>query len=219
MYTDGILFDSIHSYRNLGLILSSADIPPASVKTNYINIPGGDGALDLTEAFGGVRYNSRDCTFYFTVDPSQCESQATFEEKKTKVSNALNGLRCKITLDKDPEYYYFGRCTVDSYGLENGLRKIIVKAYVDPFKYKQKVTTISSAITSTAKTLNLSNGRMPAIPRIKCTATTKIVFGSVTTTLKAGTHKVLDIVLKEGKNNISVSGSGTVTFSYQQGDL
>ena len=66
----GIQFNDIHSYYDLNLILSVVNIPPAQPKTNYVDLPGGEGSLDLTEALGEVKYNDRDCTFTFTMNPT-----------------------------------------------------------------------------------------------------------------------------------------------------
>lgn len=220
MIAMGISFDSTHSYYDLNLILSSVDIPPAQPKTNYVDIPCGDGSIDLSEANGEVKYYDRDCTFTFTMNPSGDLSEAAFEEKKTEVSNFLNGRKRKITLDKDDEFYYSGRCTVNSYLSDKRLRQIVVTAKVKPYKYKQNETVLQFALSSTAKTVNIVNSRKTVVPSINCTNNnTKIVFGSLETVLSAGTHKILDIQFKEGKNQLKLSGSGTITFTFQEGEL
>lgn len=145
----GVKFNDIHSYRNLNLILSGVSIPPATPKTTYVDVPGADGSLDQTEALGEVKFNNRDCEFLFSVLPTD-----DFEEKKTEVSNLLNGKVCKITLDKDADYYYQGRCTVEKYKCDKMLRQITVKAKVHPYKLKQDVTTKSWTIS---KTKNLAD--------------------------------------------------------------
>lgn len=144
MIMKGVRFNDIHSYRNLNLILSEVSIPPATPKTTYVDVPGADGSLDQTEALGEVKFNNRDCEFLFSVLPTD-----DFEAKKTEVSNLLNGQVCKITLDKDSDYYYQGRCTVDKYKSDKMLRQITVKAKVHPYKFKQDVTTKSWTISKT----------------------------------------------------------------------
>ncbi len=217
MITKGISFDETHSYHDLNLILSAVQIPPAKPKTKYIDIPGADGSLDLSEALGEIKYSDRECSFTFTMLPTDF---TTWEEKQTEVSNLLNGKEVKIVLDKDDEYFYKGRCTVDSYSEKKKIRQIVVKAKVHPFKYKTYETTVSYALTTTAKTIYLTNGRKTVSPTITCTAdNTTVEIGGSVFKLNAGTHKILDIQLKQGGNQLSVAGSGTVTFSYQEGDL
>jgi hypothetical protein len=215
----GIYFDNIHSYYDLDLFLSKdgVEISPAEPKTVYVDVAGGDGSLDLTEAFGEVKFNDRECTFTFTVNPA---SDMTFEEKKTQVSNALNGKKCKITLDKDADYYYTGRCAVNEYSQDRRLLQIVVSATVKPYKLKQNKTIATYTLTEKEQTVVLKNGRKSVVPEITCTNdNTVVVFGNVTETLSAGTHKILDIYLKEGSNILKLSGSGTITFKYQEGEL
>lgn len=222
MIARGINFDNIHSYYDLNLVLSKVEIPPAVPKEEYIDLPGGDGSLDLTETHGEVKYKDREgCKFTFTMNPASDLSDIAFEEKKAEVSNALNGkLFEKITLDKDPDFYYQGRCKVDQYLSDKRIRQIVVSAKLKPYKLKQNKTVLSLPLTSTAQTVNVENSRKTVVPKITCTAdNTKIIFGSVEKMLSAGTHEELDFQLKEGDNIFTVSGSGTVSFEYQEGVL
>lgn len=220
MIETGIYFGDIHSFYDLNLILSSVSIPPAKPKTNYVDIPGSDGSVDLTEAHGEVKYNDRDCKFTFTMNPAGDLSEVAFEEKKTEVSNALNGKEFKITLDKDEDYFYQGRCEVSEYLSDKRIRQVAVTAKVKPYKFKQNVTVLTFALSETEKTVNIKNGRKSVCPSIECSDdNTLIVFGTTSISLSAGTHKVLDIQFTEGNNQLKLSGTGTVTFSFQEGDL
>lgn len=213
----GIFFDEIHSYFDLNLILAPFVLVPAEPKENYIDINGGDGSLDLTEGLGEVKYKDRTFEFTFSVNPSD---NMTFDEKVSQVSNALNGKKCKITLDRDSDYYWEGRCKVDKYAQNKALKQVSIKATVRPYKLKQSATVVSYELTTTEKTITLKNGRKSVVPEITCTdGNTIVYFGDDTYTLSAGTHKILDIYLKEGNNILKVSGSGTISFKYQEAEL
>lgn len=222
MIGKGIRFDDVHSYHDLNLILSAVSIPPATPKTDFIDVPGADGTLDLTEALGDVRYNDRDpARFVFTMNPADDLSDYAFECKKTEVSNALNGkLFKKITLDKDPDYYYTGRCTVSEYLSDKRIRQIVVTARLQPYKRKQNKTVATYALTTEEQTVVLTNGKKSVVPEITCTYdNTKVVLGTKEYTLSAGTNKILDICLIEGHNILKMSGTGTITFTYQEAEL
>lgn len=155
----GIWFNDIHSYADLNLILSAVNIPPAVPKTTYIDIPGADGSVDLTEVHGEVKYKDRECSFTFTVFPYE-----NFEEKKTYISNLLNGKRYKIIVDKDADCYWIGRCKVNEYASDRSLNKIVVSATVGPYKFKNEETSVfvpfcgkNILFPATAKTVT-SNG-------------------------------------------------------------
>lgn len=217
MIETGVRFDNIHSFHDLGLILAPFVTPPAEPKTNFIDIPGGDGSLDFSEAGGGMKYHDRELTFTFTVEPSET---MTFDEKQTQVSNALNGRRFdKITLDKDSDYYFSGRCMVNQHLADKNLNQIVVKAKVKPFKFRQSKTVFSFNLTSERKTVVLQNGRKPAVPTITCEGNSTVVFGGIAYTLEPGTYKILDICLVEGNNTFGLSGNGVIKFEYQEGDL
>lgn len=218
MIETGVYFGDAHSFYDLDLILSSVNIPPATPKTNYIDIPGGDGSIDLTEAHGEIKYSDRNCSFIFTVSP---EDNLTFEERKKAVSNILNGRKCKITLDKDSDYYYNGRLSVNQYKQDGNLKQITIDARVGPYKYKQKETVVTFAIDTTEKMFLLKNDRKSVVPKITCTAETTIIFDENTFTLAAGTHQILEICLVESENILKITGKakGTVTFTYQEGAL
>ena len=215
MIQKGVKFNRMHSFEDFDLILSKVEISPAIPKTNLIEIPGSDIPIDLTEALGGVNYSSRECKFTFTMNPSGDLSEGGFEAKKTEVSNALNGLACKIILDKDPDYFYQGRCIVDEYLSDKRIRQIVIKATVHPYKYKVTETTVS--VTSGSHIL--SNDRMPVVPSITTTDETTLIFNGNTYALNAGTHKILNLQLKQGKNAVTVETEGTVTFKYRKGAL
>lgn len=210
----GIWFDNIHSYEDLNLILSKVDIPPATPKEIYIDIPSGDGSVDLTEALGEVKYTDREATITFTVLP-----QDDFEQKKKEVSNLLNGMRfSQIIVDKDPNYYWVGRCKINEYASDKNLHKIVVGAVLAPYKLKVG-KTIVTAPSGEKVTVTLKNSRKSVVPTITNAENATIVFNDNIYELGAGTHIVLDIVLKFGNNQLTVTSNGTVKFIYQEGDL
>ena len=212
----GIKFNDIHSYRDLNLILAPFQMPPATPKTNFIDVPGADGSIDASESLGEIKFNDRTGNFVFSVLPSD-----DFEEKKTQISNRLNGLKCKITLDKDPEFYYLGRLMVNDYKANKMLRQITIDFRVQPYKLKKNVTTIEVApkTPKAPQTVILKNNRMSTVPTITTTKDTTITFGNATLEMNAGTHKFLNIYLKQGENPITVESEGVVSITYQEGAL
>ena len=210
----GIWFDGVHSYTDLNLILSKTEVPPAAVKTSYVDNPSGDGSWDLTEAHGKINYKNRECKFTFSVLPTD-----DFERKKTEVSNLLNGRKFKIVLDKDPDHFWEGRCSVNQYESSKMVRKIVVGASVAPYKYKRQLTTVSASLSETPKEVLLKNARKVVSPTINCTGEATIVADGAEYTVGEGAHRILDFQLQEGTTPVTISGSGTVTFVYQEGDL
>lgn len=221
MIETGVLFGNIHSFYDLNLILSSVYIAPAMPKTSYVDIPGADGSIDTTEVHGEVKYYDRVHNFTFTMNPAGDLSESAWEAKKTEVSNLLNGRAFnKIATDKDPDYFWQGRCVVDDYKSNKRVRQFVISATVRPYKLKQSETVVSFALDGTEKTVTIRNGRKSVCPVIECTDdNTHITFGNTEFAVNAGSHKFPDIMLVYGDNELKLSGSGTVTFRFQEGDL
>ena len=213
----GVYFGTIHSFYDLNLFLNPFTPTPATPKTTYVELAGGDGSLDLTEALGEVKFNDREFPFTFTVNP---DDRLTFDEKVTQVSNALNGQRCKITLDRDADYYWDGRLSVNEYLQDKNLKQIVIVATVKPYKLKQNKTVATFTLSETEQIVSLQNERKSVVPEITCSDdNTEITFGDSVHVVNAGTHKILDIRFTAGSNILKLSGSGTVTIAYQEGAL
>ncbi len=221
MIETGVRFTNLHSFRDLDLILSPFTPSPAPVKTTYIDVPGADGSLDLTEANGEIKYGNRTFQIKFTVNP---ESEMTFDEKVSQVSNALNGRERQIIFDRDSEYYWWGRLTVNEYLQDKNIKQLTVTANVEPYKYKIKETQKTFTLSPEETTIILKNGRKSVVPYIECTDdNTSVTFGGTGIIeehiLSAGTHRFLDCILREGENYVWISGTGEITFRYREGDL
>lgn len=211
----GITFGEYHSYDDLSLILNSKEIETPEPKTETIDIPGDDGELDFTEFSGAVRYKNRKLTFEF----SYIGAQSTFMDEFSTVQNAIHGKKMKITLDDDPNFYYVGRCTVNKWKADKNVGKITVEANCEPYKYKQLVTTVTQDI-STSGTVSLSNLKRSVVPKISTTAAITIAWTGGSASLAAGNDQIVpELVLRAGTTEITVTGTATVTFKYQEGEL
>ena len=215
----GTDFGGVHSFRDLNLIQQFVEESPAEPKLNLIDIPGADGSKDLTtQPSGRVVYNDRTIIWTFALYPGD-----NWHAKQRQVSNALNGRRCKITLDENPDYYYDGRLIVKEYKRDQVLRQITVEAVCAPYMLAQFETTLSQSINTTEKAILVVNEFKPAIPTITVTRETVIEWLGNTFTLTAGTHRLLDIVFPENTIELlyakTTSGTGTIKIVYQEGTL
>ena len=76
-----------------------------------------------------------------------------------------------------------------------------------------KVTAASSE-----KTVTIKNEKMPAMPKIKTTGSVTLKLRGVTSTISSsGEYTAPDMLLLEGDNTVTYSGSGTITFTYREG--
>ena len=129
----GVSFDSTHSYRDWGLILTEAEIGLPEVKTTSIDIPGADGVLDLTEALTGAAcYGNREITLTFAT--TDVLSGTDWPRLLSTLSADLHGHRKSIVFDDDPAWFYQGRCYVDAFKTSRWTRTVVIRCDCDPYK-------------------------------------------------------------------------------------
>ena len=212
-----VFFDGIASFRDWGIYLSSIVIDDPQPKEIYVDIPNGDGALDLTEALTGeVHYESRPFEAVFTIKPE------TYSVELVRyLRSYLNGKQRTIRTKEEPGYYVIGRCAT-SIKKDGVLAVLTVKATCQPWKYKNDVTAINTTIgASGTTTLNLTNERKRVIPTITASAAVTIVFNGQTISVNDGTQRLTNIALSYGNNALTITGAAgtTVLFEYQEGAL
>lgn len=211
---NGVTFGEYHSYNDLSLYLNSKSISAPTVKTSTVEIEGGDGVLDLTEYFGRVNYDNRTLSFEFTYIGEPSEFMTVF----SALQNKLHGKKMRITLDDDPDYYYKGRVTLSAWKADKTTGTITVDVDAEPYKYKQNKTSVTDSVTDSAD-ITLTNDVRSAVPLITTTADFTIVYNGTTTVTTAGTFTIPTLELKEGNNVVSVTGTGDITFEWQEGRL
>lgn len=213
----GITFGSFHSYRDLGLLLASKEIGSPPVKENKIDIEGADGSLDLTEFFGEAKFDNVRHKFDFALSVPPQSYPSIFSQ----IKNALHGKKMRIILDDDPTFYYVGRLHVSSFTNDRGAGYLSIDADCDPYKYKISKTVVSRTISGT-ETITLTNGRKRAVPlvTIQAEASIRIVYGSSNIwDLGSGSYTLPELELVEGGNAVTVTGTGTISFEWQEANL
>ena len=215
--TKGITFGNVHSHKDLKLILTSKEIGSPAVKTNKVDIPGADSALDLTDYFGEPKYEDVTHKFEFTT----IEPQSDFLTQYSTIKNAIHGKKVRIILDDDPTFFYLGRCYVSAFTDEKGIGTISVDCECEPYKYNLQPTIVSVAVDGT-DVISLTNARKRAVPEITITTDTSlnIVYQTYNVwDLGSGSYTLPDLELAEGANEVTVTGTGSISFSWQEAML
>ena len=106
---------------------------PPPVKTHYVDVPGANGQIDLTEALvGHPIYGNRTGSFTFIV----LNDYGNWADRYSSMLGYFHGRRLKAILEDDPEYYYEGRFEVDEWGSEDSWSTISISYNVNPYKYR-----------------------------------------------------------------------------------
>ena len=192
------------SVRFQMILLDGYTLSPPEPKTYTVDIPGGDGVIDLTSALtGDVAYSNRSQSFTFmVVDPD------SFERVKTDVSNFLHGKSFDYQMTMDPGYTYHGRFSVTEYShavyAYPGLVGVFtVDIDADPYKSKGRMTYQLNA--TGGKMFRLESGRKPVHPVIECTQPCRVRWKDVVTVVPVGTYRLNDVVFTQGFNEIYIN--------------
>ena len=184
----GIVFGNLHSYRDLNMILTNKTIGTPAPKTEIIDIPGGDGVLDMTEFFGEVKYGNRTIEYEFSTAIPYEQFPAFF----SRVANALHGQKVEIVDDEDPDSYYIGRLTVSEFQAQRAIGILTIECDCAPYKYH----IASQTVHLTGRNLiNLDAGTMTT-PEWTKTAT-GYTFARSTST--AGTFVHWSVPVRKGQ--------------------
>ena len=176
---------------------------PPEPKTYTVDIPGGNGVIDLTEALtGDVSYKNRKQEFtFYLIDVED------FEKVKTQVSNFLHGRAFDYQMTMDPGYTYHGRFTIDSYKhstYNSGTLGVIkIKIEANPFKIKEKSTYKLNA--TGGNLFRFESGRRPVHPTIECAQVCYITFKGNEFTVPAGTYVLNDVLFESGWNEMYIN--------------
>lgn len=215
---NGVTFETenkkVHTFEDWGLLLSSFSIGEATPKTEYVDIVGGNGTLDLTEIYDHIFYKDRTHTITLTC----LDDEVRFTSKLDEITAFLHGRKFKITCDFNKDWYYVGRVEVNKYATSKRLGTITLKAVCEPFKYKQYKTIINEAINGVTE-VNCVNSRMDVVPVFRASAPMTFKFNGNQYALDDDDTIYNDIFFKEGNNIIEFTGQGNVTISYQEGTL
>ena len=215
----GVSFGTYHTWRDWGLyLMGPASVSLPVVRTNYVDVPGRDGYLDLSDALTGETvYETRD----FSVPLMSLASPEDWPGLYSGILNAIHGQKVQIILDEDPGYYYTGRVAVDSPSYD-GTWQFNINGVLNPYKRKRSETVVECGLDGTEREIVLTNGRMPVVPTVTVDGETELAWGGERAVLAAGTHILPGLRLTQGAQVLkarAAGGAGTLTITYREGSL
>lgn len=146
-------------------------IDKATVKEHYIDIPGINGGLDLTESLTGFPlYNYIEGSIDFIIRNDKViptldsynnitnKKEITWEVLNRDIREFLNGKKRYMMFEDDPSWYYEGRFSVDKYTTSEGSNSTITINYkVYPYKKLSTCRELTNPINTFFDTLSLRN--------------------------------------------------------------
>ena len=213
-----ITLGDYNTWYDWQLILTAKDVAPPEAKTNYIDLEGAHGTLDLSEALTGeVTYSDRTVSASFVCTEGSHQDR---EKLLRQIAHVLHGKKVKIIEPDDPDHYFLGRVRIKSVKKYAAYMEFTLEAVCDPWRY---------AIEETHRTVVLSGGDVSVVinnngvktlcPDLAVTGTVEVTYNGASVELTEGIYRVADIKLRQGVNVVTVAGNGSVTFTYREAGL
>lgn len=186
------------------ILLDGYTLSPPELKTYTVDIPGGDGVIDLTQSLtGDVAYKNRQQEFTFAIfNPD------SFERIKTEVSNFLHGKEFDYQISMDPGYTYHGRFSVKEYSHTLYAYPGLVGTFsidIDAQPYKLKKHMSFKLNATGGKMFTLESGRKPVHPVMECSQPCRVRWKNRIVNVPAGTYRLNDVVFHHGQNDIYIN--------------
>lgn len=236
-----VTFGDKNTYDDWRLVPSSRPLfVPPPVKTNYIDLPGSNGKLDLTEVLNGYPvYENRVGSMEFIV----LNGYVSWDSRYAQISNYLHGKRMKAVLEDDPYWYYEGRFSVNEWRSEKDWSRIVIDYDVYPFKRElydssepwlwdpfnlengvvRDYSDITIGNTEGGTIVDLQGSEEPVIPVIIVNSSDglgmEIGYNGVTYHLNDGENRNVGIIISPGASKMIIMGKGKITIKYRGGSL
>lgn len=141
-----ITFGEMNTWDDWHLVPESRPVfAPPTPKTTYVDVPGANGSLDMSEALTGYPvFQNRQGSFDFLVineSDGLSDSGVSYGEwceRYTTIMEYLHGQKLRAILEDDPLYYYEGRFSVNQWASEPERSKITIDYNVHPYKRSVK---------------------------------------------------------------------------------
>lgn len=225
----GVTINGKHSYNDFGLILTSVNLPLPAPKRVLVDIPGSDGVADITEQIGSVKFNNRTITMTFAYHNVK-EWQLRLY---TAVATAWHGKNVHICFDDDPNYFYVGRIDSGSWEVNTYLGTITLTADCEPYKYGVSLTTSDwlwdpfnfeldtirdyrEIVVDGSKTVVIEGCRSDIVPTFISNAAFTFHLNGVRKRIFAGRTTSYDLYLHDGENQLTISGTGTLSVEFRE---
>lgn len=231
----GVTFeDKIHTERDWGLKLLSIYIPMPQPKTRLVDIPGGDGSIDLTEVNTG-RPAYKDRNGMELVFDLMDGDYKTWFMKYSQFADCVHGRKVKMVLDDESEHYYMVRLEIDGEKSNPVYGQITLKGTAEPFKYDLQSSAEDwlwdsfnfytgvirmlkdITISSTNRTIKILGAGIDTPPVFVVTKADnlKLTHGGRTYTLKVGRNRFPAVRVGKQDVTLTFSGGGTLTVEYR----
>ena len=231
---------TFHTLDDWGFALGNNNyISDPQMETTYINVPYRDGLIDASEAISGRPiFKKRQLSFSL----GGVRERNNWDAVISNLRNNIHGKKCKVILDNDTSYYWYGRAFIEDFDRFRGLGQFTLNMPdADPYKYDVRsstepwlwdpfnfetgvITQIGSVTITGTGSITIPRGHMLTTPQIVVSdllsATFEVTFDSSSYELATGTNVIPSIMVGgDDEVELEFTGSATVQIVYRGGSL
>lgn len=202
-----VYFGNINTFSDWHLVPEGRPvIAQPEPKVNSIEIPGGQGVLDLSETLTHYpTYQNRTGTIVFHALNGYGDWQTRYQN----IANYLHGVKLAMYLEDDPSWWYYGRYKVKWESPNDGTwSKVSIDYDLEPLKYASAETTTNVTASTSSSGTNVTPFSsnvisMPVVPVVKITSMTASLLTIKLTNNELG-------ITNTNVDPITIGGAGTV---------
>ena len=140
-----VTIGSKNTWADWRLIPSSPPfVSPPPVRKNMVELPGGNGSIDLTKFLGNTtHYGVSEGTWEFVLTDQTIQRELQVSE----IATFLHGQRFeKIIFEDDPDWYYSGLLELTAVKPAKNYSSITIGYTIDPFKRQVRNGTVVTSL-------------------------------------------------------------------------
>ncbi|MGN0518132.1 MAG: hypothetical protein ACI4II_05360 [Acutalibacteraceae bacterium] len=220
------------SFNTSFFIMTALELSSPKPITSYINIPGSSIPIDLSTVLTNGQPTFEQRNLLATFESGEA-TRTIRRNNYLNIFNSAHGQKLKIKLPdfENSTYYLLGRSNVELLEDNVNYLRFQITSICDPWIYTP-IKTVSFEVEETVKKVSIDNpGKMSVVPIIE------VVGGPVNITyydvdplsliriktyshnLNSGTYKFPTLIVNHPGRYVEISGSGTIKFKYQIGEL
>lgn len=199
------------SWLDYGMLTLEAETPEPEVKTKSVEVEGGDGALDMSEAVSGRPvFANRDLSFPFRIVGEYCE------KIRDEVVRDIHGQKRFVQFEGQ-EHWYYGRCSVET-TLDKGYY-IEISVSVDAEPYKRNITPYrqeNNVINGTTWTL-YNEGDSHVLATVELSKAMDIIVDNVNYELRSGKQVAPFLIAPKESKTVIFTDSASAVIEFWEG--
>ena len=186
---------------SLGLVVTSYDDGQPTPYTNFVEIPGRDGSLDLSEAVTGWP-TYKDRTIKIVLALADASDWRGLSSVASALRSMVHGRRVTLAVSWDPAHTYSGRASVSDVTLHDMQEEIELTVVAGP--YRDGGLTVMRISAAGGVTLRLPTGDAHVQPTVEVARKTVLCAGDHQWTLEPGNWRLDDFWLGPDMDVVSI---------------